>query len=65
MLREKQSAPAKTKRLLGNEAVFTETPGEMVNRVLKPFSGTKQIIVLNDDGNRLDGNRASIPLLTI
>lgn len=51
MLREKQSAPAKTKRLLGNESVFTETPGEMANRVLKPFSGTKQIIVLNDEGH--------------
>jgi len=51
MLREKQSAPAKTKRLLGNEAVFTETPGEMANRVLKPFSGTKQIIILNDEAH--------------
>jgi type III restriction enzyme len=51
MLREKRSAPAKTKRLLGNESVFTETPGEMANRVLRPFSGSKQIIVLNDEGH--------------
>ena len=51
MLREKVSAPAKTKKLLGNGAVFTETPGEMANRVLKPFGGSKQIIVLNDEGH--------------
>ena len=51
MLREKQSAPARTRKLLGNESVFTETPGEMVNRVLKPFGGSKQIIVLNDEGH--------------
>ena len=51
MLREKVSAPAKTKKLLGNDAVFTETPGEMANRVLKPFAGSKQIIVLNDEGH--------------
>ncbi len=51
MRREKRSAPAKTKKLLGNDAVFTETPGEMANRVLQPFSGTKQIIVLNDEGH--------------
>lgn len=51
MLREKQSAPRKTKQLLGNESVFTETPGEMANRVLKPFSGKKQIVVINDEGH--------------
>lgn len=49
--RQKQSAPKKTKQLLGNEAVFTETPGEMVNRVLRPFAGSKQIVVLNDEGH--------------
>jgi len=51
MCREKVSAPATTKKLLGNEAVFTETPGEMANRVLKAFSGSKQIVVLNDEGH--------------
>ena len=51
MLREKQSAPANTKKLLGNDTVFTESPGEMANRVLKPFSGSKQILVLNDEGH--------------
>ncbi len=57
MLREKQSAPATTKRLLG-EGVFTETPGEMANRVLKPFPGSKQIIVLNDEGHHCYRARA-------
>lgn len=51
MLREKQSAPAATRKILGNASVFTETPGEMAARVLRPFSGTKQIIVINDEGH--------------
>ncbi len=51
MLREKQTASARTKKLLGSDAVLTETPGEMANRILRPFAGSKQIIVLNDEGH--------------
>ena len=51
ILREKQTASTRTRKLLGGDAVFTETPGEMANRVLRPFAGSKQIIVLNDEGH--------------
>lgn len=61
--REKQTAPGKTKKLLANEAVFTETPGEMANRVLRPFSGNKQIVVLNDEGHHCYRNKPEGALL--
>jgi type III restriction enzyme len=52
-LREKVAAGKLTKSILadGQASPFTETPDEMVRRVCRELSTTKQIIVLNDEAH--------------
>ena len=51
--RERIDAGKLTKEILsrGNNAAFTETPGEMVRRVCRGFGGKRNIIVLNDEAH--------------
>ncbi len=54
LLREKDiKASTMTKQIAsgGDAARFTETPAEMVNRVLKTFKNKRQIIVFNDEAH--------------
>ena len=52
-LREKVAAGKLTKSIVteGQGSPFTETPAEMVRRVCRELSTTKQIIVLNDEAH--------------
>lgn len=62
-LREKIAAGKLTKSILadGNASAFTETPDEMVRRVLRELGNKKNIIVINDEAHHCyrrkpDGN---------
>lgn len=62
-LREKISAGKITKSILadGNTSAFTETPDEMVRRVLRELGNKKNIVVINDEAHHCyrrkpDGN---------
>lgn len=53
--REKLDASALTKKVLagpdGDTEKFRETPSEVVRRVLRPLSGKRKIVVLNDEAH--------------
>jgi type III restriction enzyme len=53
LLREKESAASLTKKLLaqGGPSPFTETPPEMVRRVLRELGTKKNIVVINDEAH--------------
>lgn len=53
LLREKESAASLTKKLLaqGGPSPFTETPPEMVRRVLRELGTKKNIVVINDESH--------------
>ena len=53
LLREKVKAGKLTKAILadGAEGLFTETPDQMVRRVLREFGSKKNIIVINDEAH--------------
>jgi len=52
-LREKESLPKLSKRILSNgqTSVFTETPDEMVRRVCRELGSKKNVIILNDEAH--------------
>ncbi len=53
--RETVKAPKTTKQILGGKAdaagVFTETPDQMVRRVLRELGSKKNVVVLNDEAH--------------
>jgi type III restriction enzyme len=53
--RETVKAPKATKQILGGRAeevgLFTETPDQMVRRVLREFGSKKNIVVINDEAH--------------
>jgi len=53
LLREKESAASLTKKLLaqGGPSPFTETPAQMVRRVLRELGTKKNIVVINDEAH--------------
>jgi type III restriction enzyme len=56
LLHEKMAAGKLTKRILagrgtGDQSPFTETPDEMVRRVLREFGGKRNIVVINDEAH--------------
>ncbi|MDR2352126.1 MAG: DEAD/DEAH box helicase family protein [Deltaproteobacteria bacterium] len=67
ILREKIKVSKLTKTILCKEVIngFSETPDQMVNRVLRELRGKKEIVIINDEAHHCYRNKPGETLLKL